>query len=161
MATDLGIPLVTLGQLPIAVIDREASARLMVEIALGRRGSARQPAVITSANGQVLSMCARDPAVRDLFLSADLIHADGMPLVFASRLKGRTPLPERVATTDLFHDVARLAEASGASFYFLGGTRAVIEKAVHNVRQLYPKLAIAGFRRHQRQTFSVRLTGRA
>ena len=134
------------GQLPIAVIGREASARLMVEIALGRRGSARQPSVITSANGHVLSMCARDPAVRDLFLSADLIHADGMSLVFASRLKCRTPLPERVATTDLFHDVARLAEASGASFYFLGGTHAVVEKAVHNVRQLYPKLAIAGFR---------------
>jgi exopolysaccharide biosynthesis WecB/TagA/CpsF family protein len=146
MATDLGIPFITLGQLPISVIDRAASARLMIDIALARRGSDRAPTVITSANGQVLSMCARDPAVRDLFLSADLIHADGMPLVFASRLKCRTPLPERVATTDLFHDVARLAEASGASFYFLGGTRAVIEQAVHNVRQLYPRLAIAGFR---------------
>jgi N-acetylglucosaminyldiphosphoundecaprenol N-acetyl-beta-D-mannosaminyltransferase len=146
MANDLGVPSVTLGRLPIAAIDREASARLMIERAIAARGSEREPAYISSANGQVLSMCARDPALRELFLSADLLHADGMPLVFASRLKCAAPLPERVATTDLFHDVARLAETTGASFYLLGGTRAVIEQAVQNVRRLYPRLNIAGFR---------------
>src|SRR5689334_6126396 len=110
MTNDLGVPSVTLGRLPIAAIDREASARLMIDRALAARGSGREPAYISSANGQVLSMCARDPALRELFLSADLLHADGMPLVFASHIKCASPLPERVATTDLFHDVAQLAE---------------------------------------------------
>jgi N-acetylglucosaminyldiphosphoundecaprenol N-acetyl-beta-D-mannosaminyltransferase len=128
------------------VLDRAQSAQLMIDMAVARRGDGRLPAVITSANGQVISMCARDPQLRRVFLSTDLIHADGMPLVFASRMKCRTPLPERVATTDLFHDVARLAEIRGASFYLLGATTAVIEKAVHNVRQAYPRLAIAGYR---------------
>jgi N-acetylglucosaminyldiphosphoundecaprenol N-acetyl-beta-D-mannosaminyltransferase len=146
MANEFNLPSVNLGRLPIAAIDREASARLMIEVALARRGSGREPAFISSANGQVLSMCARDPALRNLFLSADLLHADGMPLVFASRLKCSTPLPERVATTDLFHNVARLAEASGATFYLLGGTRETIEKAIHNVRKRYPRLTIVGFR---------------
>jgi N-acetylglucosaminyldiphosphoundecaprenol N-acetyl-beta-D-mannosaminyltransferase len=140
------VPTVTVGGLPIAVIDRDQSARMMVDLALARRGSTLPPAVITSANGQVVSMCARDPAIRGLFLDADLIHADGMPLVFASRLRGRTPLPERVATTDLFHDVARVAEAAGATFYLLGGTRDAIKAAVANVREMYPRLAIAGYR---------------
>jgi N-acetylglucosaminyldiphosphoundecaprenol N-acetyl-beta-D-mannosaminyltransferase len=130
--------------MPIAVLDRARSAQLIINMALSRRG--QLPAVITSANGQVISMCARDPQLRNLFLSADLIHADGMPLVFASRLKCRVPLPERVATTDLFHDVARLAESNGASFYLLGGTEEVIEKAVQSVRQTYPRLTIAGYR---------------
>jgi len=134
------------GGLPIAVIDREQSAKLMIDLALARRGSDLPPPVFTSANGQVVSMCARDPAVRSLFLSADLIHADGMSLVFASRMRHRTRLPERVATTDLFHDVAHRAQTSGASFYLLGGTRATNAAAVANVRKLYPRLVIAGHR---------------
>jgi N-acetylglucosaminyldiphosphoundecaprenol N-acetyl-beta-D-mannosaminyltransferase len=145
-AGDHGIPLISVGGLPIAVIDRKDSARLMVEVALSRRGSGGPPPVITSANGQVISMCAREPELRDLFLSADLIHADGMPLVFASRLKCHMALPERVATTDLFHDVARIAETRGARFYLLGATGEVIERAARNVRQRYPRLAIAGVR---------------
>jgi N-acetylglucosaminyldiphosphoundecaprenol N-acetyl-beta-D-mannosaminyltransferase len=140
------VPTVTVGDLPIAIIDRNRSARMMVDLALARRGSTLPPAVITSANGHIVSMCARDPAIRALFLDADLIHADGMPLVFASRLRGSAPLPERVATTDLFHDVARMAEAAGATFYLLGGTRDVIKAAVANVRAMHPRLAIAGCR---------------
>ena len=97
-----GLASVVIGGLPIAVLDRSQSARLMIDTAHGPAWQRRPPAVITSANGQVISMCARDPALRRLFLAADLIHADGTPLVFASRLKCRMPLPERVATTDLF-----------------------------------------------------------
>jgi N-acetylglucosaminyldiphosphoundecaprenol N-acetyl-beta-D-mannosaminyltransferase len=140
------VALVWVGGLPLAMIDRNNSAELMLEVALSGRGSGRPPPVVTSANGQVISMCARDRQLRDLFLSADLIHADGMPLVLASRLRCRTPLPERVATTDLFHDVARRAEARGATFYLLGATAEVIERAARNVRLTYPRLAIAGFR---------------
>ena len=137
---------VSIGGLPIAVLDREQSARVMIDAAIARRGAGLPPSVITSANGQVISMCARDPAICALFLDSDLIHADGMPLVFASHLRGPTRLPERVATTDLFHNVARLAEQTGASFYLFGGGRDVIRAAVANVREMYPRLSIAGFR---------------
>jgi exopolysaccharide biosynthesis WecB/TagA/CpsF family protein len=142
----LDVPSVSVGGLPIAVIDRANSAKLMLELAAARRGGARRPAIITSANGQVISLCASDPRIRDLFVAADLIHADGMPLVFASRWKCRTPLPERVATTDLFHDVARLAEARGATFYLLGGAPDVMASAVRKVQRRYPGLVIAGYR---------------
>ena len=144
--SELDVPSVSIGGLPIAAIDRADSARLMLDAALARRGAGRAPLVITSANGQVISTCARDPRIRDLFVSADLIHADGMPLVFASRGKCATPLPERVATTDLFHDVARQAEPRGATFYLLGGTPDVIATAVRKAQRRYPGLAIVGFR---------------
>ncbi len=138
------VPVATIGGLPIAVIDRVQSAELMVDAALARRDSGRPPYVFTSANGQVLSMCAGDPHIRDLFLAADLIHADGMPMVFISRLFHRTPLPERVATTDLFHDVARVAQQRGASIYLLGAAKSVMSKAAPRIRALYPDLKIAG-----------------
>jgi N-acetylglucosaminyldiphosphoundecaprenol N-acetyl-beta-D-mannosaminyltransferase len=138
------VPVATIGGLPIAVIDRAQSAELMVDAALERRDSGRPPLVFTSANGQVLSMCAREPHVRDLILDADLIHADGMPMVFVSRLFHRTPLPERVATTDLFHDVARVAQARGATVYLLGAAKAVMSQATQHIRALYPDLKIVG-----------------
>jgi N-acetylglucosaminyldiphosphoundecaprenol N-acetyl-beta-D-mannosaminyltransferase len=139
------VPVATIGGLPIAVIDRARSAALMVDTALARRGSAQRPLVFTSANGQVLSMCASDARIRDLFLGADLIHADGMPLVFVSRLFNTSPLPERVATTDLYHDTAIVAQQRGASFYLLGATKAVVDQAARRSRELYPSLNIAGY----------------
>lgn len=140
------VPSVTVGGLPIAVVDRARSAALMVEQALARRGSGGPPLYSTSANGQVLSLCAGNPRLRALFLASPLIHADGMPLVFASRWRCPVALPERVATTDLFHDVAEAAIRRGASFYMLGGTPEALAKAVANVRRLYPALALVGAR---------------
>ena len=57
-----------------------------------------------------------------------------------------TPLPERVATTDLFPVVARLAARAGVSFYMLGGSEEVNRKAVANTRAAYPALRIVGRR---------------
>lgn len=138
------VPFATIGGLPIAVIDRAKSAQLMIDVAIARRGSAQPPLIVSSANGQVVSMCARHPDIRDLFLAADLIHADGMPLVFVSRLVGKAPLPERVCTTDLFHDVAAAAPQRGARFFFLGASKSVIDTATQRVRALYPDLDISG-----------------
>jgi len=138
------VPLAKIGGLPVAVIDRAESAELMIDAAMHRRGSSYPPLIFSSANGQVLSECARHPHIRDLFLAADLIHADGMPLVFVSRLFRRQPLPERVCTTDLFHDVARVAPQRGARIFLLGATDAVIEQAARQVRALYPDLDIVG-----------------
>jgi exopolysaccharide biosynthesis WecB/TagA/CpsF family protein len=137
---------VVLGGLPIAVTDRAQAAALMVDLALARRGAHEPPLYVTSANGQVVSLCASDPEMRALFVTADIIHADGMPLVFASRLRCREPLPERVATSDLVHDLAKVALARGATFYLLGGTAEVAAKTRANLEAWYPGLAIAGAR---------------
>ncbi len=138
------VPTATIGGLPIAVIDRARSSELMIDTALARRDQAQAPLIFTSANGQVLSLCASEPQVRDLFLATDLIHADGMPMVFASRLFARMPLPERVATTDFFHDAAVIGQRRGARMFFLGAAKTVVDQAVRRARALYPHLDIVG-----------------
>jgi exopolysaccharide biosynthesis WecB/TagA/CpsF family protein len=138
------VPIVQIGGLPIAVIDRAQSAQFMIDVALDRRNSALPPLIVTSANGQVLSICAQQPTIRNLFLQTDLIHADGMSLVFASHLFCKTPLPERICTTDFFHDVARVGEHRGARIFLLGATQTVIDEAAQRVRALYPDLDIVG-----------------
>ena len=130
--------IVVLGGLPITVVDRAEAADRMIAAALAHRGSGALPEYQTSANGQVLVDCARDPAVRDLFLSADAIHADGMPMVIASWQMSTVPLPERVATTDLVHDVMQRAGAAGVSSFLLGATAEVNAAAVANLRARYP-----------------------
>lgn len=139
------VPRVGLGGLPIAVHGREAATALLVDLALDRRNRLEPPAIITSANGQVLSLCARDPEIRRLFEASDLIHADGAPLVFASYLRERAlRLPERVATTDLFHDVAREAVRLDLGFYMLGSTPEGMARAEARVRARYPALRLLG-----------------
>lgn len=134
---------ITIGGLPIAVLDRQQTAQMMCEAARTRpRG--RRPLYLTSANGEVLARCYSDREMARLFLAADQIAADGQPMVVASRHLCAQPLPERVATTDLFHDVARIAQAEGLSFYMLGATEDENHAAVAAVRGLYPTLDIVG-----------------
>jgi len=133
-----------LGRLPIAQTDIKSSARGFIAHALESRGRGRRPFYSTSANGQVLALCGQDEAFLSLMRKADQIHADGMPMVLYSRLFSERPLSERVATTDLVHEVAKLAEDTGVTFYFLGASEDVNAKAVEEMQQRYPKLVFAG-----------------
>src|SRR6516164_1638163 len=127
------IPRITLGGLRLAVLDIEQTANFMIEMAFPYRRLGR-PLYLTSANGEVLARCSTEPQTERLFRAADLINADGQPLVAASKLQSWFPLPERVATTDLFHVVARKAEAAGRSFYMFGAGEAENAAAVENVK---------------------------
>lgn len=133
-----------LGGLPVTTRNMEQSSKHFIAQAIAARGQKALPFYSTSANGQVIALAAKDEAFRSLLLSADEIHADGMPMVLLSRLLTRNPIHERVATTDLVHAVAAEAELAGVSFYFLGGTPEVSQRAVEAMRQKYPKLIFAG-----------------
>jgi len=140
-SVDAPTPVVTIGGLPITVIDRAAEADLMIRLARSRRPV---PLFFTSANGEVIARTSSDPALARLFALADQIVADGQPLVIASRFLCAEPLPERIATTDLFHDVAKLAENTGTTFYLLGATEAENARAVAAIRLAYPRLEVVG-----------------
>jgi len=142
-AATASVPRVTVGGLRLAVLDLEQTANFMIEMVFPRR-RARRPLYLTSANGEVLARCSTEPMTDRLFRTADLINADGQPLVTISRLNAARPLPERVATTDLFHVVARKAEAAGLTFYMFGADEAENEAAVAKVRKMYPNLKIVG-----------------
>jgi N-acetylglucosaminyldiphosphoundecaprenol N-acetyl-beta-D-mannosaminyltransferase len=137
------VPRITLGGLRLAVLDLEQTANFMIETVFPLRQLPR-PLYLTSANGEVLARCSTEPMTDRLFRTADLINADGQPLVTVSRFKSSTPLPERVATTDLFHVVARKAQTLGLTFYMFGADEAENAAAVENVRKLYPDLKIVG-----------------
>lgn len=77
--------------------------------------------------------------------AADLVGADGVPVIWASRILG-DPLPGRVNGTDLMDRLFRESAARGWRLYLLGARQNVIEKAVGNLRQKMPGIRIVGYR---------------
>ena len=142
-AATADVPRITVGGLRMAALDLEKTADFMIE-ATDPDNRIGRPLFLTSANGEVLARCSTEPQTERLFRAADLINADGQPLVAASKLQSWFPLPERVATTDLFHVVARKAETVGRTFYMFGASEAENIVAVKNVQKMYPNLKIVG-----------------
>jgi len=137
---------ITVGGIPTASVSRQQMGRLMVGDCLAARRGGRRPKLVFAANGHALAMAGTDAAFRKTFQSADIIHADGAPVVFASRLTD-APIPERSATTDFLHDAAKMAEAHGLKFFLLGATEEINVACAAMLAKSYPKLEIAG-RRH-------------
>jgi N-acetylglucosaminyldiphosphoundecaprenol N-acetyl-beta-D-mannosaminyltransferase len=119
-----------------AVTEDEASAYVMDCL------DARVGGLIVTPNVDILRLL-REPDGQTVAARADLVVADGMPVVWASRLAG-TPVPERVAGSSLVRTLARDAAQRGRSLYLLGGPPGAQEVAAKNLQASYPGLAIAG-----------------
>jgi N-acetylglucosaminyldiphosphoundecaprenol N-acetyl-beta-D-mannosaminyltransferase len=79
----------------------------------------------------------------DLYAGARLVVADGMPLIWASKLRG-TPLPERVAGSNLIWSLTRGAAEQGASIFLLGGNPGAAEATAERMLEESPTLRIVG-----------------
>lgn len=86
---------------------------------------------------------ARHPELYDVMRRADLVVADGMPVVWASRLLGGR-LPERVAGADMVPALAAMAAEQGFSIFLLGGKPGSAEQAARLLQERNPGLQVAG-----------------
>ncbi|MBD3676924.1 MAG: WecB/TagA/CpsF family glycosyltransferase [Rhodobacteraceae bacterium] len=135
------------GGMPVAdVSERDLLEAMASDIERLRLGELPQAVSVMDSNGQALSLYASDPNFRKAIDSADIIHADGQFIVWASRLGAAEPVSERTATTDFIHAAAAKAASSEFSFYLLGSTERVNARAVDKLRDSYPGLRIAGRR---------------
>ena len=85
----------------------------------------------------------RHPELLDILRRANLVTADGMPLIWLSKLIG-TPLKERVAGADLVPRLAKEAAKQNKSIYFLGGSGDVGKQAAEILKRKNKDLIIAG-----------------
>ncbi len=136
---------VVIGGIRTSRMSRQALAGMMAG-ASSATAADGPPRLAFDLNGQGLAMSVWNGDYRSNLLMADLVHADGQPLVIASRILTGTPIAERSATTDMFHDLAAVAQQSGRSFYLLGGTEEVNRDCARKLQDLYPALRIAGRR---------------
>jgi N-acetylglucosaminyldiphosphoundecaprenol N-acetyl-beta-D-mannosaminyltransferase len=106
------------------------------------RGPAR---ILLTANASHLVQVQDDPALRQACDAADFVTADGMSLVWASRLLG-TPLPERVAGIDLLQRLLDVAQDHKFRIFLLGAKQEVLASLVKRLRDEHPELELAGWR---------------
>jgi N-acetylglucosaminyldiphosphoundecaprenol N-acetyl-beta-D-mannosaminyltransferase len=99
---------------------------------------------VCTGNLDHLLLLQKDELFRSIYAKADLVVADGMPVVWLSRLSGETPLRERVAGSDLFWQLARVSHKEDIRLFFLGGSPGAAERAAENVRRRYPDVKICG-----------------
>jgi N-acetylglucosaminyldiphosphoundecaprenol N-acetyl-beta-D-mannosaminyltransferase len=83
--------------------------------------------LISTPNLNFIIGCRSDPLFRDSIITSDLSTADGMPLVWLSKLLN-IPIHERVAGAGLF-EALRNDAAKRLSVYFFGGRDGVAERA--------------------------------
>jgi N-acetylglucosaminyldiphosphoundecaprenol N-acetyl-beta-D-mannosaminyltransferase len=136
-------PHATLGVVPIRGLPfsriglRETVEFIVAEVAAGRGGW------VVTPNLDILRRWERDTQFRRMASKATLLVADGMPIVWASKLMNR-PLPGRVNGTDLFERLCERLASEGRKVYFLGGEPGAAESSARRIRERYPALQVCG-----------------
>ena len=138
LASPESLPTVRLAGVDLhAVTERQVVRTVIDALDAGRGG------VVITPNLDHLYRCQGNLTFAALVAEADLVVPDGMPLVWASKIKG-TPLPERVAGSNLISSISAAAASEGRRLFLLGGDPGAAEGAARVLRERHPTIQIAG-----------------
>jgi N-acetylglucosaminyldiphosphoundecaprenol N-acetyl-beta-D-mannosaminyltransferase len=105
----------------------------------------RTPRTVITANAAILCMMRRDAELDAACRAGDLILADGMSVVWTSRLAGLR-FPERVAGVEMMERLLEAGAARGLRAYFLGARAEVVKALTDRCARDFPGLVVAGYR---------------
>lgn len=103
----------------------------------------RKPAYVVTPNLDHIVTIERDAYFREAYAHADLILADGKPLLWIAMAR-KTPIREKISGSDLFPRLAELAANNGYTMFFLGAGEGIAAQAAEKLKKQYPGLRIAG-----------------
>ena len=132
----------------IRVFDIEIDAvgmQAAIDVILGwLRGDSTECRFVVTPNVNHVVLLQSHTALQRVYRAADLILADGFPLILASRLLKR-PLPERVAGSELVPKLFEsAAESDKRTVFLLGAAEGVGERAAAVIRSTYPGVEVTG-----------------
>jgi N-acetylglucosaminyldiphosphoundecaprenol N-acetyl-beta-D-mannosaminyltransferase len=127
----------TLGHLPIDAVTRRDALDVVEQLVNGNGGTVFTP------NVDHIVLAEDDERFRDAYSRVSLSIADGMPLVWASRLL-KEPLPEKLSGSDFVPVLLERAAERGWRVYLLGGAPGVGALARDKLLAQYPNLQIVG-----------------
>jgi N-acetylglucosaminyldiphosphoundecaprenol N-acetyl-beta-D-mannosaminyltransferase len=120
-----------------ACTERDVVSTVVDDSVAGRGGW------VVTPNVDIMRALRRDPTLRAMVSSATIVVPDGMPLLWAARLRG-TPLPQRVTGASLIWSISAAAAERGRSVYLLGGAPGVPEAAAAALAAGCRGLRVAG-----------------
>lgn len=100
---------------------------------------------VFTPNSEIIMAAYRDPEFCKMLNSADLLTADGIGVVYASKMLKR-PINERAAGYDIARRVLEKLNYTDHKLFLFGGKPGVAEEAAANLRKEYKELNIAGTR---------------
>ncbi len=128
-----------LGNVPLTPVDAAAALGLIAQWA------GREPfRLVVTPNVDHVMELQRNPDLRAVYERAELVLADGVPLIWAARWLGLPPLA-KVSGSDLVGPLCERAARQGWRLFFAGGNSpAQLEECLSRLRTRYPGLRIAG-----------------
>jgi N-acetylglucosaminyldiphosphoundecaprenol N-acetyl-beta-D-mannosaminyltransferase len=103
----------------------------------------KDPQYIVTCNVDHLIQLRKDKEFKEVYDNADIITADGMPIVMGSKLL-KKPLKEKVSGADIFNELGRNFEQNQYKIFFLGAAEGIAQTAANNLKKKYPDLKIVG-----------------
>jgi N-acetylglucosaminyldiphosphoundecaprenol N-acetyl-beta-D-mannosaminyltransferase len=136
------------------VTEEEALAR--IEACLAEGG----PHQVVTVNPEFTVLARDNAAFREVLNRAHLALADGVGLIWASRLLGQ-PLRARLPGVDMVVRICERAAAQGYRVFFLGGGAGVAAAAAEQLQRRCPGLQVAGcYAGSPREEEAVEIIGR-
>lgn len=123
----------------VDLVDMEQTLEIIEEFIHSRK--VHQIVVVNVAK---IVKAIHDQKLKNILGQAALSGADGMPVVWVSRLFGH-PIPGRVNGTDLMNKLVELSAKKGYRIFFFGARPEVVKRVVTIYSELYPSLEIAGY----------------
>lgn len=98
---------------------------------------------IYTPNTEIVMEARKDNEFKELLNKGDLVIADGIGLIYASKIKKKA-LPERVTGVDLSMRILHIANENNYSIFLVGGKPGVASKAAQNIKKEYPNINVVG-----------------
>ena len=92
-----------------------------------------------------LVTAARDPVLREMVNTFEIVSPDGQPVRWALNLLHHARLSDRVYGPELMLRLCRGAADAAVPIYLYGGSPTVIQRLCANLLRMSPRLQIAGF----------------
>ncbi|WP_437630304.1 WecB/TagA/CpsF family glycosyltransferase [Sorangium sp. So ce854] len=128
---------------PVARLTFERLLLKLDEALRAQKGGGR-PEYYTYVNAYCATLAAREAPYRAAVADADVVYADGIGVVWATRLLGG-PCPERINVGPIeLGRIVDLCAERGASVFLLGGAPGIADEVARRLAAERPGLRIAG-----------------
>lgn len=125
-------------------VDIKEACRITIDFIEQRKLNKAKPRMIQAVNVDSVVKANTSDEIARISNRADLALADGMPIVWVSKLMNK-PLQERVGGPDFFEKFNGIADSRSYAYYFLGSTEGVVVAMIKKLKEKYPNIIISGY----------------
>lgn len=122
----------------------------------------RSSKIVITPNVDHIVMIKKDQYLFDIWQNSDFLYADGMPIVWASKLVRGKSLPERITGADLLPLICEAVADVDLDVMFIGGAPGIANTAKNKLLEKHPSLQIVeilcpdfGFEKNLQETDDI------